>query len=76
MLQEKLKILVEHLNMMRKKKKKKKLVKVEGELVVASIDTANEKREHLKSEEIFDATKFPKITFKSTKLKKIQYTEI
>ena len=51
--------------------KKNTLVKVEGELVVASIDTANEKRdEHLKSEEIFAAEKFPKITFKSTKVEK------
>ena len=51
--------------------KKNSLVKVEGELVVASIDTANEKRDgHLKSEEIFSAEKFPKITFKSTKVEK------
>ena len=42
---------------------------LEGEIIVASIDTANEKRDtHLKEEELFDATKFPKITFKLTKI--------
>lgn len=49
--------------------KKNSLVKVEGELIVSSIDTASEKRDaHLKAEEIFNAEKFPKITFKSTKV--------
>ncbi len=45
------------------------LVKVEGELLVASIDTKNEKRDtHLKEDDILDTKKFPKITFKSTKI--------
>lgn len=45
------------------------LVKVEGELKVASIDTKNEKRDaHLREDDIMDATKFPTITFKSTKV--------
>ena len=40
-----------------------------GEIIVASINTADEKRdEHLKSEELFDAAKFPKIDFKATKI--------
>lgn len=47
------------------------LKSINGEIVVASINTANEKRdEHLKAEEMFDVTKFPKITFKSTKIEK------
>ncbi len=45
------------------------LVKVEGELKVASIDTKNEKRDaHLREDDIMDAAKFPTITFKSTKV--------
>ena len=44
------------------------LKSLEGEIVVASINTADEKRDgHLKEEELFDVAKFPKITFKSTK---------
>ena len=47
------------------------LKSINGEIVVASINTANEKRdEHLKAEEMFDVAKFPKITFKSTKIEK------
>ena len=47
------------------------LKSINGEIVVASINTANEKRdEHLKSEEMFDINKFQKITFKSTKIEK------
>lgn len=47
------------------------LVKVEGELLVSSIDTADEKRDaHLKTDDILDIAKFPKITFKSTKIEK------
>ena len=42
---------------------------LEGEIIVASIDTANEERDtHLKQEDIFNAPKFPKITFKLTKV--------
>lgn len=49
--------------------KTNKLKSLSGEIVVASINTANEKRdEHLKSEEIFNAQNFPKITFKTTKV--------
>ena len=40
-----------------------------GEIIVASINTADEKRDaHLKSDELFDAAKFPKIDFKATKI--------
>ena len=47
------------------------LKSLEGEIVVASINTADEKRDgHLKEEELFDVAKFPKITFKSTKIEK------
>ena len=47
------------------------LKSINGEIVVASINTANEKRdEHLKAEDMFDVTKFPKITFKSIKIEK------
>ena len=47
------------------------LKSINGEIVVASINTANEKRdEHLKAEDMFDVAKFPKITFKSTKIEK------
>lgn len=45
--------------------------KVDVEIDVASINTKNAKRDdHLKSPEFFDAAKFPKITFKSTKIEK------
>lgn len=51
--------------------KTNKLKSVSGEIVVDSINTADEKRDgHLKSEDIFAAQKFPKITFKSTKVEK------
>ena len=51
--------------------KTKKLKSINGEIITASIDTANEKRdEHLKSDELFGVEKFPKITFKSTKIEK------
>ncbi len=47
------------------------LKSINGEIVVASVNTANEKRdEHLKAEDMFDVVKFPKITFKSTKIEK------
>lgn len=47
------------------------LKSINGEIVVASINTANEKRdEHLRAEDMFDVAKFPKITFKSTKIEK------
>ena len=51
--------------------KTKTLKSISGEIVTASIDTANEKRdEHLKSDDLFGVEKFPKITFKSTKIEK------
>lgn len=44
---------------------------VNVEIDVASINTKNQKRDdHLRGAEFFDATKFPKITFKSTKIEK------
>ena len=40
-----------------------------GDIIVASINTADEKRDtHLKAEELFDAAKFPKINFNATKI--------
>jgi polyisoprenoid-binding protein YceI len=49
--------------------KTNKLKSIEGEIIVASINTANEKRDnHLKADDMFNAEKFPKITFKSTKV--------
>lgn len=46
-----------------------KLKSLKGEIVVASINTADEKRdEHLKSQDILDIKKFPKIFFKATKI--------
>jgi len=42
---------------------------LEGEVEVASINTANEKRDkHLRADDIFDAAKYPKITFKLEKV--------
>lgn len=39
---------------------------------IASIDTDNEKRDgHLKSDDFFNAEKFPKLTFKSKSMKKV-----
>lgn len=47
------------------------LLSVQGELNVASIDTADEKRDaHLKADDILDVAKFQKISFKSTKVEK------
>lgn len=46
------------------------LKSLEGTINVASINTANEKRDkHLRSEEIFSAEKYPTITFKLDSLK-------
>jgi len=45
--------------------------KVEATIDMASIDTREAKRdEHLKSPDFFDVAKFPKMTFKSTKVEK------
>ena len=45
--------------------------KVEATIDVATLDTRVQKRDdHLKSGDFFDAAKFPKITFKSTKVEK------
>ena len=45
--------------------------KVEATIDVATIDTREPKRdEHLKSADFFDVAKYPKITFKSTKVEK------
>ena len=45
--------------------------KVSVTIKVASIDTKNEKRDgHLKSDEFFDAAKYPDIKFESTKIEK------
>jgi polyisoprenoid-binding protein YceI len=44
---------------------------VEAEVEVASIHTREDKRdEHLRSADFFDAANFPKITFKSTSIKR------
>lgn len=45
--------------------------KVEFSADIASIDTENEKRdEHLKSDDFFNAEKYPKLVFKGTSMKK------
>lgn len=45
--------------------------KVDIEIDVASIDTANDDRdEHLRSADFFDAAKFPKMRFVSTKVRR------
>lgn len=42
---------------------------IQGSIDAASINTANEKRDaHLKNEDFFDVAKYPKITFRSTKV--------
>ena len=52
--------------------KKPENAKVDAQIAAASIDTHNEKRDnHLKSEDFFNAEKYPKITFRSTALKKV-----
>ncbi|MDX3959159.1 YceI family protein [Aliarcobacter skirrowii] len=51
--------------------KSNSLVSLKGELKVASIDTANSKRDgHLKGDDFFDSKKYPNITFKTTKVQK------
>ena len=50
----------------------KELIGVEADIKVASLTTENSKRDgHLKSPDFFDVTKFPSITFKSKKVKKL-----
>lgn len=45
-------------------------LKVEADIDVSSVDTGEKARdEHLKSPDFFDAAKFPKMTFKSKKVK-------
>lgn len=47
------------------------LISGEGSIEVASIDTNNKGRDdHLKNEDFFNVMKFPKMTFKSTSVKK------
>ena len=49
----------------------KMLKSVEGTIDVASIDTNNETRDkHLRNEDFFNVKKYPKMTFKSTSVKK------
>lgn len=44
---------------------------IEGEVLVNSVDTGVEKRDdHLRTSDFFEIEKFPKITFKSTKIEK------
>jgi polyisoprenoid-binding protein YceI len=45
---------------------------IEFTIEAASIDTDNEKRDgHLKSDDFFNAEKFPQLKFKSTSMKKV-----
>jgi polyisoprenoid-binding protein YceI len=45
--------------------------RVNVEIDASTIDTRNEKRDaHLKSDDFFDVTKYPTMTFKSTKVKR------
>jgi len=47
----------------------KQLESIKGTIAVKSVDTDNKKRDkHLKSSDFFNASKFPKITFTSTKV--------
>ena len=47
-----------------------KTLKIDAEIDVASVDTGEKGRdEHLKGDDFFDAAKFPKMTFKSKKVK-------
>ncbi len=47
-----------------------KTLKIDAEIDVASVDTGEKGRdEHLKGADFFDAAKFPKMTFKSKKVK-------
>ncbi len=47
----------------------KVLKSLNGEIKVASINTSNKKRDdHLRADDIFDAKKYPNITFKLTKI--------
>jgi polyisoprenoid-binding protein YceI len=49
--------------------KTKKLTSLTGTIDVTSINTENTRRDnHLKSEDFFDAKKYPKLTFKITKI--------
>jgi len=49
----------------------KTLKSAQGTIETGSIDTNNEKRdEHLKNEDFFNVEKYPKMTFKSTSVKK------
>ena len=51
--------------------KTKTLKSAEGSIEIGSIDTNNGKRDaHLKNADYFDVEKFPKMTFKSTSIKK------
>lgn len=51
-------------------------LKVKADIDVASIDTDNEKRDkHLRNEDFFDAPKYPKATFVSTKVTNIDDDE-
>ena len=50
---------------------RQELISGEGTIEAASINTHNEKRDdHLKNEDFFNVAKFPKMTFKTTSVKK------